>query len=362
MKRVLDFLEREATLNRRDFLKMALTTFVLPSFLSGCFKKARQRTLTFFNWSNYIGKKTIPNFEKETGVKVKMDFFSDEEEMFAKLKTGIQGYDLIVATDYMIPRLKGLNLIDAIPQDKLKNLGNLDPNFTRASFDPGLVHTVPYLWGTTGIGYNKKYIKNPPRSWRDLWNPEYKGKISMLDNVRDGIGCTLLLLGLPIDSKDPQHLKKVRDFLVQQKPLLKHYSSTTYMDELIAGEIWLCQGWNGDVLQASKENPELDYAIPQEGSFMYVDSLCLIRGSEHREETLSFIDFILRPEVAAEISNTMHYANANAKAKPFLDPALSKDLRVFPSAQIQKRLRFYAGLDEETERAWNKVWQEVKVG
>ncbi|MBI4346542.1 MAG: spermidine/putrescine ABC transporter substrate-binding protein [Elusimicrobia bacterium] len=347
-------------LTRRDFLRLAVLTAAAGP-LSACKKGPKKREINFFNWSNYIADDTLPKFTQETGIAVNYDMYSDEGEMFSKLKAGVQGYDLIVGTDYMIPKLKALQVIDEIPHGELKNLGNVAPRFQNPTFDPGLRFTVPYLWGTTGIGYNKAKFPKAPASWRDLWDPKYAGKMSALDNTRDGIGCALLMLGLPSDAKDPKQLQAARDALLAQKKLLKHYSSSTYIDELVSGEVWLAQGWSGDVLQASKDNKLIEYAIPKEGSFIWVDNLCLIRGSEHREETVALVDYLLRADVAAGIAQAKRYASPNAKAIPLLDAALQKDPRVFPTPDIESRLTFYPLLDPETDDLWNRTWQEVKV-
>ncbi|MBI4423649.1 MAG: spermidine/putrescine ABC transporter substrate-binding protein, partial [Elusimicrobia bacterium] len=310
-----------SSLTRRDFLRLAVLAAASGPALA-CGKGPKKRQVNFFNWSNYIGEKTLPNFTQETGIAVNYDMYSDEEEMFSKIKAGVQGYDLVVATDYMIPRFKALNALDPMPHDRLKNLSNIDAKFQNADFDPGLQHTVPYLWGSTGIGYNKAKLAKAPSSWKDLWDERCKGRLSALDNARDGIGCALLMLGLPKDSKDPAELAQARDALVKQKKLLKHYSSSTFIDELVSGEIWLAQGWSGDVLQAARDNASIDYVIPREGSFIWVDSLCLLRGSEHREETVALVDYLLRPEVAAEIAKAKRYPSPNAKAVPLLEAAL----------------------------------------
>ena len=319
------------------------------------------KTVNFFNWSNYIGKETLPRFTRENGIAVNYDVFADEEEMFAKLRSGARGYDLIVGTDYMIPRFKALKLIDPIPHDRLKNTGNIDPQFKNPPYDPGLEFTLPYLWGTTGIGYNKSKVHRPPTSWKDLWDERYKGKISMLDNARDCISTALLLVGAKETSKDPADLARARALLISQRPLLKHYSSSAYMDGLVSGELVIAMAWSGDVLQAAKDNPQLEYVVPKEGSFMWMDSLCLIKGSEHREDTLRLVDHLLSPEGAAEIANAVRYASPNAAARPHLDPALLKDSRVFPSPAIASRLSFHDILDSETSQLWSKTWSDVKV-
>lgn len=345
---------------RRDFLKLAVVGTAAP-WLLACEEGKKEKVVNFFNWSKYIGKDTLPRFSEKTGIKVNYEEFADEEEMFAKLRSGARGYDLIIGTDYMIPRLRGLNVIDPYPPGVLQNLKNLDQQFLNTPFDPDNAFTVPYLWGTTGIGYNKKQMPEPPTSWWDLWDEKYSGKISMLDNARDCISVGLMLKGYPETSIDEKHFAEVRDLLIKQRPLVKQYSSTQYMDSLVAGELFMAMAWSGDVLQSARENPHLDYVIPKEGSYMWVDSLCLVRGSTHREETLRLVDYLLEGPISAEIANTVRYASPNSVAKKDLDKTLLGDPRVFPPPKIAKLLTFHALLEPDTQQLWTDTWEDVKV-
>ena len=351
-------------LSRRELLRLAAAAAAAPllSTLEACSSGPQERVVNFFNWSKYIAKDTLPRFTKLTGIKVNYEEMADEEEMFAKLRSGARGYDLVVGTDYMIPRLKAMNLVDPFPPGTLKNVGNLDPKFRGTPFDPDDAFTVPYLWGTTGIGYNKAKLAKPPASWRDLWDERFSGKISMLDNSRDCVSTALLLTGKPETSGDEKDLEEAKQLLLRQRPLVKQYSSSTYIDGLVAGELQLAMAWSGDVLQASRENPQLDYVIPKEGSYMWVDNLCLVRGSQHREETLRLVDYLLLPDTAAEIANTVRYATPNAAAMKGLDDSLRRDPRVFPDKATQARLHFHALLDPAMSQVWSDVWQDVKVG
>lgn len=347
--------------SRRDFLRLAVTAASLPQFLAACSRAEKGKTVNFFNWSNYIGKETVPRFTRETGVAVNYDVFADEEEMFAKLRSGARGYDLIMGTDYMIPRFKALNLIDPYPPGVLKNIANIDARFRNPVYDPDLAYTVPYLWGTTGIGYNKTKVAKPPTSWKDLWDEKYKGKISMLDNARDCLGVALMLNGHSQDTKSPEEMGQARDMLIKQRDLIKSYSSATYMDGLLSGELVIAMAWSGDVMQVARENPQIDYVIPKEGSYMWVDSLCMLRGSAHREDTLRLVDYLLEPDVAGEISNTVRYGSPNSAAKKHIDKALLADPRVFPPAEVMSRLHFHRVLDPESSELWNQTWSDVKV-
>jgi spermidine/putrescine transport system substrate-binding protein len=349
-------------LTRKDFLKAGLAAAAFPSLLAACSSGPKVREVNFFNWSKYIGKDTLSDFTKLTGIKVNYEEFADEEEMFAKLRSGARGYDLIIGTDYMMPRLKGLNLIDPYPAGALKNFSNIDPQFRNTPFDPDNAFSVPYLWGTTGIGYNKKLVSKAPASWKDLWDEKLAGKISMLDNARDVIATGLLLTGHKETDSDEAAFQQVKDLFIKQRPLVKQYTSSTYMDGLVAGELFLAMAWSGDVLQSARENPQLDYVIPKEGSYMWVDSLCLVRGSQNREDTLRLVDYLLQPEVAADIANTVRYATPNAAGKKKMDPSLLKDPRVFPNKEVAARLKFHEVLDPATSQLWNDTWTDIKVG
>ncbi len=351
----------ERRYTRRDFLRVALAVAASPTLLVACAEGPKERVVNFFNWSRYIDPKTLPRFTKRTGIQVNYQEFADEEEMFAKLRSGALGYDLIVGTDYMIPRMKALNIIAPYPPGVLKNLGNIDRQFRRTPYDPDDAFTVPYLWGTTGIGFNKKKLAKPPTSWLDLWDPRYSGKIAMLDNARDCISLALMLKGYPETETSDAAFKAVRDLLLKQRPLVRQYTSSTYVDSLVAGEVVMAMAWSGDVLQAARENPQLDYVIPKEGSYIWVDNLCLVRGSQHREDTLRLVDYLLEPKVAAEIADKVRYASPNAAAKPLLDASLRDDPRVFPPKREMEQLKFHALLDPDAVELWNDTWSDIKV-
>jgi len=347
-------------ISRRSFLKAAILAPLIPSLLAACKRADDQKVVNFFNWSNYIGKDTLPEFTKRTGVEVRYDLFADEDEMFTKLRAGARGYDLIVVGDYHIPRFRSLNLIEPIPAESLKNLGNLSPRFRRPGYDPEET-TVPYLWGTTGIAYNKRKIKKAPTSWWDLWDPQYKDRVSMLDNVRDCISVAMQLLKIPQTTRDPEDFKKIRELLVKQKPLVKQYSSASYLNSLVAGEIDLAMTWSGDLFQTARENPDLDYVIPKEGTYMWVDCLAMMRGARHRADTLRLIDYLLEPSVAAGIANSVRYATPNQAAQPEVDLVLRKDPRVYPTPALMKQLQLHHVLDSEQSELWSQTWADVKV-
>ncbi|MEK7390213.1 MAG: spermidine/putrescine ABC transporter substrate-binding protein [Elusimicrobiota bacterium] len=346
--------------SRRDFLKAAVLAPVLPWLLAACRRAENQQVVNFFNWSNYIGKDTLPKFTQRTGIAVRYDLFADEDEMFTKIRAGARGYDLIVVGDYLIPRFKSLNLIDPIPPGSLSNIANLAPRFRSPVYDPDEI-TVPYLWGTTGIGFNRKKLKTPPTSWWDLWDEKYKDRVSMLDNVRDCVAVAMQLLNIPQATRDPQDFRRIRELLIKQKPLVKQYSSSSYLNSLVAGEIDLAMTWSGDLFQTARENPDLDYVIPKEGTYMWVDCLAVMRGARHRQNALRLIDYLLEPSVAAEIANSVRYATPNRAANPLVDKALRLDPRVYPPPSVMKNLKLHHVLDPEQSELWSQTWADVKV-
>jgi spermidine/putrescine-binding protein len=242
----------------------------------------------------------------------------------------------------------------------IKNLLNIDPKFLRTPYDPDQQFSVPYLWGTTGIGYNKKLVSKQPTSWWDLWDEKYKGRICMLDSPGACISAALLLKGHPETTSDAQHIQEAKELLLKQKPLVKQYSSASYVDMLASGEAALAMAYSGDVLQAVKEHPHLDYVLPKEGGYIWLDCLCLLSAAPHSEDAARLIDYLLRPKVAAGIANAVRYATPNAAARPWLDANLLADKRIYPPPAAARLLHYHSPLDSEAYVLWNQTWAEVK--
>ncbi|MEW6280589.1 MAG: spermidine/putrescine ABC transporter substrate-binding protein, partial [Candidatus Eremiobacterota bacterium] len=293
---------RVAGVTRRRFLQgLAAGSLALAS---GC--GPERNTLNFYNWANYIGEDTIPDFQRKTGIQVNYENFSSQDELFAKLKIGVTGYDLVVATDYMVRRLLKHRLL--MPLRGL-SLEGLSSRFRETPWDPEHRYSVPYLWGTTGLAYNRSRVRPAPTSYDSLWDPRYAKRIAMLDEKRDTIGCALLRLGYSGNSIDPRELEEALKTLLEQKKLVKTYSSDM-IDDLARGEFHLALGWSGDVGQARDSNDEVDYLIPREGGFMFVDCLCVPDGAPHPEAAIRFIHYVTQPRVMADITNLVGYPNA----------------------------------------------------
>jgi spermidine/putrescine transport system substrate-binding protein len=336
-------------LSRRHFLLGSLALGL------GC-RRGGQQVLNFYNWSNFIAPNTIRDFEKEFNVRVNYEEFSSADVMFAKLKIGVTGYDLVVAPGYMVRRMITHDLLyplgDAIkPPDYI-------PHLQSPPFDPGYKFSTPYLWGTTGVGYNARKITSKPKSWSLLWEESLAKRITILDEKRDAIGMALFHLGLPPNSVDLTQLNLAKDDLLRQRPLVRRYTSD-FTDDLIRGETWAALGWSGDVAQAQASNPDIQYYLPEEGCFLFVDSLVIPRSAPHPEAALDFIRYFLRPKVCASITDATGYANAVAESKALVNPKLINNSLGYPPDDVLSHLYYQEDLGDK-EPVWNDLWSEVK--
>jgi spermidine/putrescine transport system substrate-binding protein len=319
------------------------------------------KTLYLYNWDNYIDPGLLKDFEKEFGVKVVEDKFASNEELLAKLQTGASGYDVAVPSDYAVRIMIRQGLLAPLDHAKLPNLRHLAPRFRTPGYDPGLQFSVPYLWGTTGIGYSRRHFgANPPASWDDLFNPEKlkrnRGRVSMLNDMREAIGAALIYRGHSPNSTDKKQLEAARVVLVAQKPFIAKYDSEAYRDSLAAGETVLAHGWSGELFAAQKNNPDIAFAAPREGTFLFVDNLVIPKSAKNRDTALVFIDYLLRPEVAARNSRYLRYPTPNDAARKLIDPNLPGASYALPNVKLYT-------LEDlgEAGRAYEQLWIGIKA-
>jgi spermidine/putrescine transport system substrate-binding protein len=363
--------------SRREFVlraaAMGLSLTTIGTLLSSCAKDAGndraagsatdsatpmadlgpiEKELNIYNWSDYIAEDTIPNFEKEFGVKVTYDTYESNEEMVAKLQAGASGYDLVVPSGYIIPVLTATRLITPLSKQYLTNWGNISPIFLNLSTDPNNRHTVPWQWGTTGIAYRTDKITTAPDSWAVFHDQNLHKKMTMMDDSREVIGAFLRYRGHSLNSVNPTELAQAKTDAIQAKQHLKAYISAPVKDQLIAGDVWLAQLWNGDTTQAKAQQPNLGYVLPREGCTIWSDSLVVPQSAPHKRAAHEFINYILRPDVAASISNFTGYGSPNAKA--VLDAPVP-----YPTAEELSRLEYQVDLGRDTQ-LWDQIWTEIK--
>jgi putrescine transport system substrate-binding protein len=329
-----------------------------------------------YNWSDYIDPKVLEQFTAETGIKVNYDVFDSNEVLETKLLTGNSGYDLVVPSAYFLERQVAAGVFAKLDKSRLPNLANLDPEIVgrAARHDPGNEHSVVYMWGTTGIGYDAKKVKSilpdaPVDSWKLVFDPAVVAKfkdcgVSVLDDPTDMVATALLYLGKDPNSEAPADLAAAEALLMKIRPFLRTIHSSQYIDQLANGDLCIAVGYSGDILQARDRAAEagkpleIAYSIPREGALMWFDTLAIPADAAHPENAYKFIDYLLRPAVAAANSNFVMYANANAAATPLVDEALRNDVGIYPTpdvkARLQPNLAKSAGFTRELNRAWTR--------
>ncbi len=305
--------------SRRNFLKGTGAAAVAIGTLPRRGWGAEEKTVNVYNWDTYIGDTTLADFSDKTGIEVRYDLYANNEELFAKLKEGNPGYDVIFPSDYMIETMLAVDLLEPLDHSKLSNFENIDPNFRNPAFDPGLKHNVPYMWGTIGIGYRKSKVQTP-KSWGDILDSDkYSGRIALLADQRAVLGLALKYLGFSMNSTTESEIHAARDLIIKQKPHLKAFAPDEGQNMLIAGDVDIVMEWNGDILAVMEEDDDLSYAVPDEGTMVWLDGVAIPKGAPHPDNAHAFIDFLMDAKVNAAIANTIHYATGNAAARQYVD-------------------------------------------
>ncbi|MDP2312261.1 MAG: spermidine/putrescine ABC transporter substrate-binding protein [Pseudomonadota bacterium] len=315
-----------------------------------------EKELKICNWSDYIAEDTIANFEKETGVKVTYDTFESNEELIGKLQAGATGYDLVCPSGYAVQVLLALKLLEPLNPKYLPNQGNIATQFRKTAFDPTDAHTVPWQWGITGIAYRADKVKAPPDSWAVFHDPQYKGKLTMMDDMRDVIGAWLKFRGKSLNSTVAEDLAAAKADSLTAKALLQSFVSAPVKGQLVAGDVWIAQLWNGDTIQAKAENDKIEWVLPKEGGAIWCDSMVMPKGAPNKRAAHAFLDYILRPEVGAAISNFTGYGSPNSAATAKMEKPVA-----YPTDEQMKLLEFQADL-AGASGDWDQVWTEVKAG
>jgi spermidine/putrescine transport system substrate-binding protein len=302
--------------------------------------RRRERLLNIYNWSDYIDDRTIPLFQAYANIRVNYDVYSSNDDLLAKLRAGPTQYDIVVPTNWFIPTYRRLGLLQPLRQDLIGNLVNLDKTFVETDYDPGNKYTIPWQWGTTGLGYNTKRVAGGKvDSWTALYEPDPSlgGRISILREVTEVIGCTLIYLGKDPNSTKDADLQQVVDTFKRLRRQIRtlRFSSDTYIDELAAGETWLAQGWSGDVFQAQADNADVRYVIPKEGSLRWADVMCVPKDAPHPENAARFMNYVLHPQVAARISKYVSYGTPVPLAKALLPTEQLNDPGIYPPASVK---------------------------
>lgn len=362
-----------STPTRREFLRRAaglgLSLPATTALLAACRATRRdpalddpsrplgpiERRLAIYIWSDYVAPDTIPDFEKEFGVEVTMDFYESNEEMLAKLQAGARGYDLVVPSTNAVEVLIATGLALPLHRQYLTNWGNLSRLFLDRAFDPGNRYTVPWMWGVTGFAYRRDRIPDPPFSWEIFLDPRYRGKMTQADDERDVIGAWLRYRGHSLNSTDPVQLEGAKQDALRAKANLKAYISAPVKGQLITGDVWVAQIWNGDAEQARAEQPEIAFVLPEEGSTIWLDSLVMPHGARHPRAAHEFMNYALRPRVAAALSAATGYGTPNREGLALVERPVH-----YPTGKELARLEYQRDLGRDTA-TWDQIWTEIKA-
>ena len=319
-----------------------------------------EKVLNLYNWSDYVAKSTIPNFQKQTGITVTQDYFSSNEELLAKLQAGGTGYDVIVPSDYMISIMIKSDILEPLDMSKIPNFKNVGANYKGLPYDPDNEYSVPYQWGTTGILYNKKKLGKLDASWDPVWDPSNKGKIGMLNDERETPGAALYKLGYSVNSKNKEQLDEAEAELKKQKPLLRGYfDSTQNRPSVINGDLLLGHVFSGDAFLAMAQDDDLDYLIPEPAATRWTDNMAIPKGAEHPDNAHKFINYILGAKTGAALSNYTYYNTPNEAALPMIDSALKKLPGYELNSTIFDRLQIIEDVGAAT-REYSDLFTSVK--
>jgi spermidine/putrescine transport system substrate-binding protein len=365
---------REKRVSRGDFLKAMGAGAVAGSTLSvlacqpnttaqssgGGGGGPEEKQLNLYNWSDYVAKSTLPNFQKQTGIKVTQDYFSSNEELLAKLQAGGTGYDVIVPSDYMVSIMIKSDILEPLDMSKIPNFKNVGDNYKGLPYDPKNEYSVPYQWGTTGILYNKKELGTLEPSWEPMWDPANEGKIGMLNDPRETPGAALYKLGYSVNTTSKEQLDEAEAELKKQKPLLRGYfDSTQNRPSVINGDLWLGHVFSGDAFLALSSNEDLDYMIPEPAATRWTDNMAIPKGAEHPDNAHKFINYILGAKTGAALSNYTYYNTPNEAALPMIDDALKNLPGYQLRSSVFERLQIIEDVGRAT-REYTNLFTSVK--
>lgn len=371
---------RDRTIQALARLSCRLGVVLLACLGLAAAAAAQEKVVNVYNWSDYIAPKVLEDFTKETGIKVVYDTYDNNEIVETKLLAGKSGYDVVVPSGPFLQRLIKAGVFQKLDKAKLPNLVHLWPDVMQRLqvYDPGNQYGVNYMWGTTGIGVDVKKVRErlgdmPLNTWDLLLKPEIVAKlkdcgVEVIDAPEDVFPNILNDLGINPDSKRPEDLQRAGDALFRIRGSVQKFHSSEYINALANADICLGVGYSGDVLQAkkraeeAKNDVEIAYLVPREGALMWFDSLAIPADAPHTAEAYAFINYLLRPEVAAENTNVTSYASGNLAAKPLVKPEILSNPGVYPDEATFKRLFTNTAYDERSQRVVTRLWTRVKTG
>lgn len=343
-------------------LALAISGVLMVSVLAtGCVSGGQDSTkvLNVYNVGDYINEDLIKEFEKKTGIKVQYSTYDTNEMMYQKVKSGSTKYDVIFPSDYMVDKMRKEGLLKKINYNNIPNFKYVDSEFKNPTYDPKNEYSVPYMWGTVGIVYNKKMVKDKVDSWSILWNPKYKRNILMLDSVRDTMGVALKKLGYSMNTRDEGKIIEARKLLEKQKPIVLAYVNDDGKDRMIADEALMGVFYSGDYPIMKSENPNLEYVIPKEGSNKWTDAVCKPKTCDNQDWAEEFINFLCDPKVNTVNTEYIGYSTPISKGRDGLPDELRLDKSLYPDKHILKKCESFLDIGSDIKK-YDKSWIELK--
>ena len=335
---------------------------------------SKENVLHLFNWNNYIAPETVRRFEKFCNCKLSQDYYSDNEEMLAKLSAGATGYDLIIPTGNAMDTLIRQGALKPLDKSLLTNIGNINPAYLDTPFDPGNKYSVPYAYTLTLLGFNQEKVKSlglPTDTWAIIFEPKYlekiKGRVTVLDSQRELMAAALKYLGYSVNDTDEKHWKEAANLIVRAKPYWAAFSNTGYIKELAVGNLWVAQGYSNDMFQAALDARNtgrkftIGYSTPKEGAVLALDSMVLHRSGSRPDLAHQFINFMLEGRNSAELTNLIGSGNPNTDAIQYIQAEIADNEAIFPAPEMLNRLEMLRDLDRKQRRVLSRLWTEIKL-
>ena len=343
---------------RKPILFIALV-LIVGVIASGCGDS--RPSINVYNWGDYIDKSVIKDFEDEFNIKVNYSMYSTNEDLYVKLKQGGSSYDVIFPSDYMIEKMIREDMLAKLDKNNVPNINNVDEKFFNLDFDPSNEYSVPYMWGTVGIIYNKTMVDDVVDSWDILWDKKYEGQIFMLNSQRDTLAVALLKLGYSMNTRDINELEEAKQELINQRPLVEAYLGDEVKDAMVGGEAAFAVVWSGDAVAMIRDNPDLEYVIPKEGTDLWFDNMVIPSTTKNKEGAEAFINFMCRPDIAARNSDYIGYSSPIPEAIELLPDDIKNSKVAYPSDEEIENTEIFkdpADIISEYDRIWTEIFSD----
>ena len=334
---------------------------MMGTFFVGCSNKQNTQEINFYNYGENIDDETVKEFEQKYNIKVNIETFDDMEAMYSKIKSGAGKYDVVLVSDALMPRMIDQKLIQEINKDNIPNISQMDEEYLDLEIDPGNKYSVPYMFGTVGLIYNKDVVKEEVNSWDILWDEKYKDRIFMFDTYRDTIGIALKKLGYSLNSTNQKEIDEAKELLLEQRKLVKPlYGVDNGTTMIPAGETDINMIWSGEGLNLQDEHPNLVYVVPEEGANFWIDSLCIPKNAKNVEGAEKFINFVSDKKSALRIADEIGYTTPNKEARQEQPESVRNNPNAYMPTEIMNRCEIYKDFPLDVKKMYDKAWIAIK--